>query len=101
MFFQYKRQKIVIVEKVVKIFVYKELVEGVKGLLKLELSDFLKFDFFLEVIKYYEFEVEILIKEINDKIKYFVFLYCRRGVIYRKLGKLQSVMNDLQVVSFI
>nr|XP_044621462.1 tetratricopeptide repeat protein 6 isoform X1 [Equus asinus] len=96
MFSQHKRQKTTTAEKAVKISAHKELAEGVKGPLKLELSDSLKSDLPLEVIKHYESEVEILTKEINDKTKYPAFSYCRRGAIYRKLGKLQSAMNDLQ-----
>uniref|UniRef100_A0A8D1CIJ4 Tetratricopeptide repeat domain 6 n=1 Tax=Sus scrofa TaxID=9823 RepID=A0A8D1CIJ4_PIG len=84
-------------EKVVKISVDKDLPERVKKPPpKLELSDSLKTGLPPDVIKYYESEVEILTEEINNKKKYPAFLYCRRGALYRKLGKLQSAMNDLQ-----
>ncbi|XP_014647570.1 PREDICTED: tetratricopeptide repeat protein 6 [Ceratotherium simum simum] len=96
MFSKYKRQKTTTREKVVKISVPKDLSEGVKEPPKLELSDSLKSDLPLEVVKHYESEVEILTEEINNKKKYPAFSYCRRGAIYRKLGKLQSAMNDLQ-----
>uniref|UniRef100_A0A8C6W6P1 Tetratricopeptide repeat domain 6 n=1 Tax=Nannospalax galili TaxID=1026970 RepID=A0A8C6W6P1_NANGA len=68
--------------------------------LKLELSDHIKCDLPLELIKYYESEVEALTEEINQEKRIPVFAYCRRGAIYRKLGKLQSAMNDLQETIF-
>uniref|UniRef100_A0A8C3YDX3 Tetratricopeptide repeat domain 6 n=1 Tax=Catagonus wagneri TaxID=51154 RepID=A0A8C3YDX3_9CETA len=84
-------------EKVVKISVDKDLSERMKKPPpKLELSDSLETGLPPEVIKRYESEVEILTEEINKKKKYPAFLYCRRGALYRKLGKLQSAMNDLQ-----
>lgn len=67
---------------------------------KLELSDQIQCNLPPEVIKYYESEVERLTQEIKSEKKIPVFAYCRRGAIYRKLGKLQSAMNDLQEVSF-
>lgn len=88
-------------EKVVKTFVPKDLSEEMKEPPKLELSDSLTSSLPPDVIKHYESQVKILTEEINHKKKYLAFLYCRRGAIYRKLGKLQSAMNDLQEVSFI
>ena len=67
---------------------------------KLELSDHVPCNLPLEVIKYYESEVEKLTQEIQNEKRNLAFAYCRRGAIYRKLGKLQSAMNDLQEVSF-
>lgn len=66
---------------------------------KLELSDHVKCNLPPEVIKYYESEVEKLTQEIKSEKRNLAFVYCRRGAIYRKLGKLQSAMNDLQEVS--
>lgn len=100
LFSKHKPQKTT-AEKVVKIFVPKELSEEVKESPKLELSDSLTSSLPPDVIKHYESEVKILTEEINRKKIYPAFLYCRRGAIYRKLGKLQSAMNDLQEVSFI
>ena len=84
----------------VKISVDKDSFETVKQSAKLDLSDSLTCGLPPAVIKHYESEVEILTEEINSKKKYPAFLYCRRGALYRKLGKLQSAMNDLQEVSF-
>ncbi|XP_057344474.1 tetratricopeptide repeat protein 6 [Manis pentadactyla] len=94
--FSKEKQKTALREKIVKISTKKELSKEVKEPLKLELSDSLKSDLPPEVIKYYESEVEILTEEINNKKTYPAFAYGRRGAIYRKLGKLQSAMNDLQ-----
>lgn len=77
----------------------KEVPEPVIELPKLELSDHIKCDLPPDVIKYYESEVERLTQEIKNEKRIPVFAYCRRGAIYRKLGKLQSAMNDLQEVS--
>ncbi|XP_065762956.1 tetratricopeptide repeat protein 6 [Muntiacus reevesi] len=85
----------------VKISVDKDSSEGVKQSPKLELSDSLTCGLPPAVIKHYESEVEILTEEINSKKKYPAFLYCRRGALYRKLGKLQSAMNDLQEAIFL
>ncbi|XP_055989878.1 tetratricopeptide repeat protein 6 [Sorex fumeus] len=68
----------------------------VKKLPILELSDSLESDLAPEVIKHYNSEVEKLTEEINNKTTYPAFSYCRRGAIYRKLGKLQSAMHDLE-----
>lgn len=94
--FSKEKQKTALREKIFKISTKKELSKEVKEPLKLELSDSLKSDLPPEVIKYYESEVEILTEEINNKKTYPAFAYGRRGAIYRKLGKLQSAMNDLQ-----
>ncbi|KAF4018029.1 hypothetical protein G4228_009399 [Cervus hanglu yarkandensis] len=85
----------------VKISVDEDSSEGVKQSPKLELSDSLTCGLPPAVIKHYESEVEILTEEINSKKKYPAFLYCRRGALYRKLGKLQSAMNDLQEAIFL
>ncbi|XP_054988059.1 tetratricopeptide repeat protein 6 [Sorex araneus] len=74
----------------------KEYTLAVQKLPMLELSDSLESDLAPEIIQYYNSEVEKLTEEINNKTKYPAFLYCRRGAIYRKLGKLQSAMHDLQ-----
>lgn len=87
--------------KVVKIVVQKDVPVKEKGPPKLELNDSLKCDLPPEVIQHYESEVKILTEEINNKTTYSAFSYCRRGALYRKLGKLQSAMDDLQEVSFI
>lgn len=100
-FSKHKPQKTTTKEKVVSTHVQKDLPNEVKELPKLELSDSLKCDLSPEVIKHFESEVEILTEEINNKKIYPAFPYCRRGALYRKLGKLQSAMNDLQEVSFI
>uniref|UniRef100_A0A8C2LFU4 Tetratricopeptide repeat domain 6 n=1 Tax=Cricetulus griseus TaxID=10029 RepID=A0A8C2LFU4_CRIGR len=81
-----------VVQKVVQ----KEVREPVAELPKLELSDHPKCNLPPEVIQYYESEVEKLTQEIKNEKRIPVFAYCRRGAIYRKLGKLQSAMNDLQ-----
>ncbi|KAM5243495.1 tetratricopeptide repeat protein 6 [Hipposideros larvatus] len=96
MFSKHKPQKTTSREKVVKMFVPKDLPKEVKEPPKLKLSDSLESGLPPEVIKHYESEVEILTEEINNKKIYAAFSYCRRGAIYRKLGKLQSAMNDLQ-----
>ncbi|ELK11308.1 Tetratricopeptide repeat protein 6 [Pteropus alecto] len=100
LFSKHKPQKTTAREKVVKIFVPKDLSEEVKEPPKLELSDSLTSSLPPDVIKHYESEVKILTEEINHKKIYPAFLYCRRGAIYRKLGKLQSAMNDLQECIF-
>ncbi|XP_075803800.1 tetratricopeptide repeat protein 6 isoform X1 [Microtus pennsylvanicus] len=79
----------------------KEDPEPVIELPKLELSDHIKCDLPSDVIKYYELEVERLTQEIKNEERIPVFAYCRRGAIYRKLGKLQSAMNDLQEAIFL
>lgn len=84
----------------VKISVDEDSSERVRQSPKLELSDSLTCGLPPAVIKHYESEVEILTEEINSRKKYPAFLYCRRGALNRKLGKLQSAMNDLQEVSF-
>lgn len=86
-------------EKVVKIIVQKDFPVKAKEPPELELNDSLKCDLPPEVIKHYESEVKILTEEINNKKTYCAFSYCRRGALYRKLGKLQSAMDDLQEVS--
>ncbi|XP_057580874.1 tetratricopeptide repeat protein 6 [Hippopotamus amphibius kiboko] len=91
-----KQKKTTPREKVVKISVQGDSSERVKKTPKIELSDSLESSLPPAVIKHYESEVEILTEEINSKEKYPAFLYCRRGALYRKLGKLQSAMNDLQ-----
>lgn len=101
MFSHHKNQKTTTKKKVVKISIQKASSERIKEPPKIELSDSLKSSLSPEVIKHYESEVEILTKEINAKKKYPAFAYCRRGAIYRKLGKLQSAMKDLQEVSLI
>ncbi|KAG3261124.1 tetratricopeptide repeat domain 6 [Ictidomys tridecemlineatus] len=80
---------------VVKTSVVKEISEKVEEPPKLELSDFLGCDLPPEVIEHYKSEVKTLTQQINNKILPEV-AYCRRGAIYRHLGKLQSAMNDLQ-----
>ncbi|KAM5336951.1 tetratricopeptide repeat protein 6 [Glossophaga mutica] len=95
-FSKHKPRKTVTKEKVVNTPVQKDLSNEVKEPPKLGLSDSLKCDLPPEVIRHLESEVEILTKEINDKKIYPAFSYCRRGALYRKLGKLQSAMNDLQ-----
>nr|XP_027785452.1 tetratricopeptide repeat protein 6 [Marmota flaviventris] len=80
---------------VVKTSVEKEISEKVEEPPKLELSDFLGCDLPPEVIEHYKSEVKTLTQQINNKILPEV-AYCRRGAIYRHLGKLQSAMNDLQ-----
>uniref|UniRef100_A0A8C8TIZ2 Tetratricopeptide repeat domain 6 n=1 Tax=Peromyscus maniculatus bairdii TaxID=230844 RepID=A0A8C8TIZ2_PERMB len=83
------------------IHVQKDIPEPVAELPKLELNDHVKCDLPPEVIKYYEAEVERLTQEIKNEKRNPVFAYCRRGAIYRKLGKLQSAMNDLQETIFV
>ncbi|KAI4060668.1 tetratricopeptide repeat domain 6 [Homo sapiens] len=95
---EYKDASIPVKEKDDKISVPEDPPERVKEPPKLKLNDYVESDLPQEVIKYYESEVKILTEEINDKTKYPAFAYCRRGAIYRKLGKLQSAMNDLQRV---
>ncbi|XP_047595078.1 tetratricopeptide repeat protein 6 isoform X3 [Lutra lutra] len=101
MFSHDKNQKTTTQKKVVKISIQKASSERIKEPPKIELSDSLKSSLSPEVIKHYESEVEILTKEINDKKTYPAFAYCRRGAIYRKLGKLQSAMKDLQEAIFL
>uniref|UniRef100_A0A8C2VL38 Tetratricopeptide repeat domain 6 n=1 Tax=Chinchilla lanigera TaxID=34839 RepID=A0A8C2VL38_CHILA len=81
---------------VVEVTVKRDLPESTEEPPKVQLSDSLACDLPPEVIKHYESEVEILTEEINEKKTFPAFAYCRRGAIYRKLGKLQSAMNDLQ-----
>lgn len=100
MFSHRKHQKTATKKKVVKISIHEGSSERMEEPPKIELSDSLKSSLSPEVIKHYESEVETLTKEINDKKKYPAFAYCRRGAIYRKLGKLQSAMTDIQEVSF-
>ncbi|XP_053528490.1 tetratricopeptide repeat protein 6 isoform X3 [Artibeus jamaicensis] len=95
-FSKHKPRKTATKEKVVNTCVQKDLSNEVKEAPKLELSDSLECDLPPEVIKHFESEVEILTEEINNKKVYSAFPYCRRGALYRKLGKLQSAMNDLQ-----
>ncbi|XP_059135977.1 tetratricopeptide repeat protein 6 isoform X2 [Peromyscus eremicus] len=83
------------------IHIQKDIPEPVAELPKLELNDHVKCDLPPEVIKYYEAEVERLTQEIKNEKRNPVFAYCRRGAIYRKLGKLQSAMNDLQETIFV
>ncbi|XP_029340827.1 tetratricopeptide repeat protein 6 isoform X2 [Mus caroli] len=80
--------------------VQEDVPEPVIELSKLELSDHVKSNLPPEVIKYYESEVEKLTQEIKSEKRNLAFAYCRRGAIYRKLGKLQSAMNDLQEAIF-
>uniref|UniRef100_A0A2K5IEI1 Uncharacterized protein n=1 Tax=Colobus angolensis palliatus TaxID=336983 RepID=A0A2K5IEI1_COLAP len=94
----YKDASTPVKEKDDKISIPKDPPERVKEPPKLKLSDDVESDLPQEVIKHYESEVKILTEEINDKTNYPAFAYCRRGAIYRKLGKLQSAMNDLQRV---
>ncbi|KAL1790377.1 tetratricopeptide repeat protein 6, partial [Sigmodon hispidus] len=81
--------------------VQKEVPEPMTELPKLELNDHIKCNLPPEVIQYYESEVEKLTQEIKNEKRSPVFAYCRRGAIYRKLGKLQSAMNDLQETIFV
>nr|XP_035116265.1 tetratricopeptide repeat protein 6 isoform X3 [Callithrix jacchus] len=96
MLIEHKYQRAPIKEKVDKISVLKDPPEIVKEPPKLKLNDNVESNLPPEVIKHYESEVKILTEEINNKTEYPAFAYCRRGAIYRKLGKLQSAMNDLQ-----
>ncbi|XP_059860639.1 tetratricopeptide repeat protein 6 [Delphinus delphis] len=96
MFSKPKQKKTTPREKVVKISVHEDSSERVEKTPEIELSDSLESRLPPAVIRHYESEVEILTEEINSKKKYPAFLYCRRGALYRKLGKLQSAMNDLQ-----
>ncbi|XP_032098398.1 tetratricopeptide repeat protein 6 [Sapajus apella] len=93
---EHKYQRTPIKEKVDKISVLKDPPEIEKEPPKLKLNDNVESNLPPEVIKHYESEVKILTEEINNQTEYPVFAYCRRGAIYRKLGKLQSAMNDLQ-----
>ncbi|XP_007465900.1 PREDICTED: uncharacterized protein LOC103072888 [Lipotes vexillifer] len=95
MFSKPKQKKTTPREKVVKISVHEDSSERVKKTPKIELSGSLESRLPPAVIRHYESEVEILTEEINSKKKYPAFLYCRRGALYRKLGKFQSAMNDL------
>ncbi|XP_074069519.1 tetratricopeptide repeat protein 6 isoform X2 [Macrotis lagotis] len=69
--------------------------------LQLELDDFSNPVLSEDVRKYLESKIETLTKEIKEKKKYAAFLYCRRGAIYRKLGKLKKAMDDLQEAIFL
>ncbi|XP_033621036.1 tetratricopeptide repeat protein 6 isoform X3 [Fukomys damarensis] len=82
--------------KVVEMPEKRDLPESTERPLKVQLNDSLECDLPPEAIKHYESEVEILTEEINERKTLPAFAYCRRGAIYRKLGKLQSAMNDLQ-----
>ncbi|XP_008063780.2 uncharacterized protein LOC103268029, partial [Carlito syrichta] len=88
-------------KKVDKMSLLEDLPEKLQEPPKLELSDCLESELPLEIVKYFESQVEILTEEINNTKKYPAFAYCRRGAIYRKLGKLQSAMNDLQEAIFL
>ncbi|XP_055464683.1 tetratricopeptide repeat protein 6 [Psammomys obesus] len=81
--------------------VQKDVPEIVTEIPKLELSDNIKCNLPEDLIAYYEAEVERLTQEIGNEKQTPVFAYCRRGAIYRKLGKLQSAMNDLQETIFV
>ncbi|XP_063118718.1 tetratricopeptide repeat protein 6 isoform X4 [Rattus norvegicus] len=85
----------------VALSVQKSAPEPVIEISKLELTDYVKCNLPPEVIKYYESELELLTQEIKSEKKNPAFAYCRRGAIYRKLGKLQSAMNDLQETIFV
>ncbi|XP_012867690.1 PREDICTED: uncharacterized protein LOC105982588 [Dipodomys ordii] len=76
--------------------IHKVLPEKVADAQKIELRDTLACDLPPEVIKYYKAEVAALTEEIQKNKTHLAFAYCRRGAIYRKLGKLLSAMNDLQ-----
>ncbi|XP_072485861.1 tetratricopeptide repeat protein 6 isoform X3 [Notamacropus eugenii] len=73
----------------------------VKKLPKIELEDFSNPNLSEIVKKYLETEIERLTKEIKERKRIVAFLYCRRGAIYRKLGKLKKAMNDLQEAIFL
>ncbi|XP_023577600.1 uncharacterized protein LOC111818290 [Octodon degus] len=92
--FRSKLQKIA--TKVDEMTIKRDLSESAEEPPNVQLSDSLECDLPPEVIKHYESEVEILTEEINEKKTFPAFAYCRRGAIYRKLGKLQSAMSDLQ-----
>ncbi|XP_076983019.1 tetratricopeptide repeat protein 6 isoform X3 [Tamandua tetradactyla] len=97
LWFKYKSERLTIKENAAKVsFQRDKSEEEEKEPPRLELSDSLESELPPEIIKYYESEVELLTEEINNKTKISAFSYCRRGAIYRKLGKLQSAMNDLQ-----
>ncbi|XP_069883006.1 tetratricopeptide repeat protein 6 isoform X2 [Dipodomys merriami] len=81
--------------------IHKDLPEKVADAQKIELHDTLECDLPPEVIKYYEAEVAALTEEIQKNKTHLAFAYCRRGAIYRKLGKLLSAMNDLQEAIFL
>ncbi|KAM6181649.1 tetratricopeptide repeat protein 6 [Erethizon dorsatum] len=84
------------VTKAVEITVKRDLPESTEEPPEVQLSDSLECDLPPEAIKHYESQVGVLTEEINEKKTFLAFAYCRRGAIYRKLGKLQSAMNDLQ-----
>uniref|UniRef100_A0A8C5KL03 Tetratricopeptide repeat domain 6 n=1 Tax=Jaculus jaculus TaxID=51337 RepID=A0A8C5KL03_JACJA len=83
------------------LFVQNNLLEKATELPKLELSDSLKCTLPREIMEHYQSEVERLTEEINNKKTHLAFAYCRRGAIYRKLGKLQSALDDLQKAIFL
>ncbi|XP_056666978.1 tetratricopeptide repeat protein 6 isoform X1 [Monodelphis domestica] len=72
-----------------------------KNLSKIELDDFINPDLSEHVVQYLEKEIEKLTQELKQKQKMPAFLYCRRGAIYRKLGKLKMAMDDLQEAIFL
>ncbi|XP_006891646.1 PREDICTED: uncharacterized protein LOC102862704 [Elephantulus edwardii] len=87
-------------KKVVQIFLPKDKPET-KEPPQIDLNDFVESDLPPEIMKYYESEVKILTEEINKKKNKCAFAYCRRGAMYRKLGKLKSAMHDLQEAIFL
>ncbi|XP_053451894.1 tetratricopeptide repeat protein 6 [Nycticebus coucang] len=89
-------QRAPVTEKAAEAPAPRETKEVVKEPPKLELSDSVECNLSREVIKHYEAEVAALTEEINSKKTYPAFAYCRRGAIYRKLGKLQSAKDDLE-----
>ncbi|XP_027703248.1 tetratricopeptide repeat protein 6 [Vombatus ursinus] len=88
-------------EKIIQTFVEPVKPEKVKQLQKIELDDFSNSDLSDVVRKHLETEIQRLTKEIKEKKKMAAFLYCRRGALYRKLGKLKKAMNDLQEAIFL
>uniref|UniRef100_A0A7N4UX02 Tetratricopeptide repeat domain 6 n=1 Tax=Sarcophilus harrisii TaxID=9305 RepID=A0A7N4UX02_SARHA len=72
-----------------------------KKILKIELDDFSNPGLSEEDKKHLECEIENLTEEIKEKKKMAALLYCRRGAIYRKLGKLKKALNDLQEAIFL
>nr|XP_012622509.1 tetratricopeptide repeat protein 6 [Microcebus murinus] len=96
LFAKHKIQRTPVTEKAVETDALKNLPGREIEPQKIELSDSLESYLPPEVIKHYESEVAILTEEINSKKKYPAFAYCRRGALYRKLGKLRSAMDDLQ-----
>ncbi|XP_074146808.1 tetratricopeptide repeat protein 6 [Sminthopsis crassicaudata] len=72
-----------------------------KKILKIELDDFSNPELSEDDRNHLESEIESLTKEIKEKKKIAALLYCRRGAIYKKLGKLKKAMNDLQEAIFL